>query len=128
MSKEMEPAYGATLQLESVNGEVKIADDVIAAIAGMATTEIEGVAYMSGNITKEIIGKLGIKNLCKGVTISVEDNKVSAELSVVLRYGYSIPKTARAIQEKVKNSIESMAGLIVEHVNVRVIGVDIDKA
>ncbi|MDO4316794.1 MAG: Asp23/Gls24 family envelope stress response protein [Lachnospiraceae bacterium] len=128
MGKEMEPNYGATLELKGVDGEVKIADDVIAAIAGMAATEIEGVAYMSGNITKEIIGKLGIKNLSRGVVIRLEEGKVHAELSIVIRYGYSIPKTSRTIQEKVKSSIEGMTGLPVERVNVHIIGVDIDKA
>lgn len=128
MGKEMEPTYGATLELSGVDGEVKIADDVIAAIAGMAATEIEGVAYMSGNITKEIIGKLGIKNLSRGVVIRLEEGKVHAELSIVIRYGYSIPKTSRTIQEKVKSSIEGMTGLPVERVNVHIIGVDIDKA
>ncbi len=128
MSKELEPAYGATLNPENVDGEVKIADDVIAAITGLAATEIDGVAYMSGNLTNEIIGKLGIKNLSKGVTITLNDNKVSAEISVVLRYGYSIPKTSRTIQEKVKSAIEGMTGLEVERVNVHIIGVDIDKA
>lgn len=128
MSKELEPTYGATLNLENVAGEVKIADDVVAAITGLAATEIDGVAYMSGNLTNEIIGKLGIKNLSKGVTITLNDNKVSAEISVVLRYGYSIPKTSRTIQEKVKSAIEGMTGLEVERVNVHVIGVDIDKA
>lgn len=128
MGKEMEPNYGATLELNGVDGEVKIADDVIAAIAGMAATEIEGVAYMSGNITKEIIGKLGIKNLSRGVVIRLEEGKVHAELSIVIRYGYSIPKTSRTIQEKVKSSIEGMTGLPVERVNVHIIGVDIDKA
>ncbi len=128
MGKEMEPTYGATLELSGVDGEVKIADDVIAAIAGMAATEIEGVAYMSGNITKEIIGKLGIKNLSRGVVIRIEEGKVHVGLSIVIRYGYSIPKTSGTIQEKVKSAIEGMTGLPVERVNVHIIGVDIDKA
>ncbi len=128
MGREMEPSYGATLKLNGVDGEVKIADDVIAAIAGMAATEIEGVAYMSGKITREIIGKLGIKNLSRGVVVRLEEEKVHVGLSVVIRYGYSIPKTSRAVQEKVKSSIEGMTGLPVESVNVHITGVDIDKA
>ncbi len=128
MSKETEQVYLATIDLSEINGTVMIAEDVVASVAGLAATEVEGVAYMSGNITKEIVGKLGIKNLSKGVVIGIEDNKVSAELSLVMRYGYGIPKTAKAVQERVKAAIENMTGLAVERVNVHIVGMDIDKA
>lgn len=105
-------------------GEVMIADDVIATIAGLAATEVEGVSAMQGNVTNELVGKLGMKNLTKGVRIKVTENGVSVELSVQMRYGYSIPKTCKAIQEKVKAAIENMVGLSVEVVNVHIVGVD----
>lgn len=105
-------------------GEVMIADDVIATIAGLAATEVDGVAAMQGNVTNELVGKLGMKNLTKGVHINVTEDGVCVELSVQMRYGYSIPKTCKLIQEKVKNAIENMVGLPVKIVNVHIVGVD----
>ena len=107
-------------------GEVMIADDVIATIAGLAATEVEGVSAMQGNVTNELVGKLGMKNLTKGVHIKVTEKGVAVELSVQMRYGYSIPKTCKTIQEKVKAAIENMVGLSVEVVNVHIVGVDTD--
>ncbi len=128
MSKELEPVYVTTTDEEEFGGSVNIAEDVVAAIVGLAATEVEGVAYMSGNVTNEIIGKLGIKNLSKGVVIGIEEGRVSAEVSLVMRYGYGIPKTAKAVQDKIKSAVENMTGLAVERVNVHIVGVDIDKA
>ncbi|MBR2409813.1 MAG: Asp23/Gls24 family envelope stress response protein [Lachnospiraceae bacterium] len=105
-------------------GEVMIADDVIATIAGLAATEVEGVFAMQGNVTNELVGRLGMKNLTKGVRIKLEESGVAVELSVQMRYGYSIPKTCKAIQEKVKSAIENMVGLSVGVVNVHIVGVD----
>ena len=107
-------------------GEVMIADDVIATIAGLAATEVEGVSAMQGNVTNELVGKLGMKNLTKGVRIKVTEAGVAVDLSVQMRYGYSIPKTCKSIQEKVKTAIENMVGLSVEVVNVHIVGVDTD--
>ena len=128
MSKENENQTGYTMETESQIGEVKIADDVVATIAGLATTEVEGVASMQGNLTNEIVGKLGVKNLSKGVKIELMRGKVHAELSVIMRYGYSIPKTCNAIQDRVKTAIENMTGLDVESVNIRIVGVETEKS
>ena len=128
MSKENENQNGYTMESESQIGEVKIADDVVATIAGLATTEVEGVASMQGNLTNEIVGKLGVKNLSKGVKIELMRGKVHAELSVIMRYGYSIPKTCNAIQDRVKTAIENMTGLDVESVNIRIVGVETEKS
>ncbi len=128
MSKENENQNGYTMETESQIGEVKIADDVVATIAGLATTEVEGVASMQGNLTNEIVGKLGVKNLSKGVKIELMRGKVHAELSVIMRYGYSIPKTCNAIQDRVKTAIENMTGLDVESVHIRIVGVETEKS
>jgi uncharacterized alkaline shock family protein YloU len=127
MSREIENQNGYTMETESPIGEVKIADDVVATIAGLATTEVEGVASMQGNLTNEIVGKLGVKNLSKGVKIELMRGKVHAELSVIMRYGYSIPKTCNAIQDRVKTAIENMTGLDVESVNIRIVGVETER-
>lgn len=120
--------YTATINVENSCGKVKIADDVIASIAGVAATEVEGVAAMSGNITNEIVGKLGVKNLSKGVVIDVQEDVVTVKLNLTMRYGYSIPKTSAEVQEKVKASIESMTGLNVSCVDIRIAGIELDKA
>ena len=125
MAKEIEGknANWSSKEISSI-GEVMIADDVIATIAGLATTEVEGVSAMQGNVTNELVGKLGMKNLTKGIRIKVDENGVSVDLSVQMRYGYSIPKTCKAIQERVKSAIENMVGLTVEVINVHIVGVD----
>ncbi len=120
---ENKNANWSSKEISSI-GEVMIADDVIATIAGLAATEVEGVSAMQGNVTNELVGKLGMKNLTKGVRIKVTEAGVAVELSVQMRYGYSIPKTCKAVQEKVKAAIENMVGLSVEVVNVHIVGVD----
>ena len=105
-------------------GEVQIADEVVAIIAGLAATEVEGVASMAGNITNELVGKLGMKNLSRGVKVAVSENEVTVEMSLNMAYGYSIPKTSAKVQERVKSAIENMTGLSVSEVNIHIAGVD----
>lgn len=105
-------------------GEVQIADEVVAIIAGLAATEVEGVASMAGNVTNELISKLGMKTLSKGVKVVVESGVVSVELALNLKFGYNIPNTSAAVQEKVKSAIENMTGLSVADVNIRIAGVE----
>ena len=104
-------------------GEVRIADEVIAIIAGLAATEVEGVASMAGNITNELVGRLGMKNLSKGVRVEVTEDRVSVDLSLNIRYGCSIPQVSGQVQEKVIFAIENMTGLTVLDVNIRIAGV-----
>lgn len=126
MSKESENnAY--TKNNDNTFGEVLIANDVIATIACVAATEIEGVAAMSGNITNEIIGKFGVKNATKGAKIDLEDGVVRVDLSITMQYGYSIPKVSTLIQERVKGAISDMTGLKVMEVNIHIVGVNIKK-
>ena len=105
-------------------GEVHVADEVVAIIAGLAATEVEGVASMAGNITNELVSKLGMKNLSKGVKVQVAEKTVSVEVALNISYGYSIPEVSEKVQEKVKSAIETMTGLSVAIVNVRIATVD----
>ena len=105
-------------------GTVKIADDVVAIIAGLAATEVKGVASMAGNIPNELIAKLGMKKLSKGVKVEVVEENVTVDLGVNLEYCFSIPETTKKVQKKVKEAIENMTGLHVEDVNVRVAGIN----
>ena len=108
-------------------GEVKIASDVVAVIAGLAANEVEGVYSMAGNITNELIGKLGMKNMSKGVKVVMEDGTVRVDMALNMKYGYSIPKVSKQVQEKVSQQIENMTGLIVPEVNIRIAGVNLGE-
>lgn len=108
-------------------GEVRIADEVVAIIAGLAATEVEGVSSMRGNITNELVSKLGMKNLSKGIKVKIQENVVSVDVALNIRFGYAIPKVSANVQEKVKSAIENMTGLGVSRVNVRIARVDLDK-
>lgn len=109
-------------------GEVQIADEVVAIIAGLAATEVEGVAAMAGNITNELISKLGMRNLSKGVKVLVTDRNVDVDLALNIEYGYSIMKVSEKVQDKVKAAIENMTGLEVSMVNIRIASVNMEKA
>ena len=114
--------------LENGNmGQVQIAYEVVAIIAGLAATEVEGVASMAGNITNELVSKLGKKSLSKGIRVKVEDGIVNVNVALNIAYGYSVPKTCKKVQEKVKAAIENMTGLEVEKVDIQIANVSISK-
>lgn len=110
---------------KNMAGEVKIADEVVAIIAGLAATEVDGVDSMAGNITNELVGKLGMKNLSKGVKVDVTEEHVSVDLSLNIKYGYNIPQVSEKVQEKVSAAIENMTGLTVLDVNIKIAGVNL---
>ena len=105
-------------------GEIRVADDVVSIIAGLAATEVEGVGSMAGNITNEIVAKTGIKNLSKGVHVDVMDGIVTVDLDLNIKYGYAIPEVSGNVQERVRTAIETMTGLTVGTINVRIASVD----
>lgn len=127
MANERENTTNYTIYENGSLGEVQIADEVVAIIAGIAATEVEGVAAMAGNIQKEFISKLGMKVLSKGVRITVAEGEVTVDLSIILDYGYSIPEVTGNVQERVKNAIETMTGLKVSDVNIRVADVKLEN-
>lgn len=125
MAKDERNIY--TIRNDASKGEIKIADEVVAIIAALAATEVEGVASMAGNITNELIGKLGMKNLSKGVKVDVLEGIVTVSLALNLKYNYSIVEVSARVQEKVKNAIENMTGLEVADVNIKVAGVEMES-
>lgn len=114
------------LQEDENIGTVQIADEVVAMIASLAATEVEGVCSMAGNISNELMSKVGVKSLTKGVKVEVIASSVKVELAVLMEYGYNIPGTSRKVQERVKNAIENMTGLAVTDVNIRIAGVNMN--
>ncbi|MFP4020307.1 MAG: Asp23/Gls24 family envelope stress response protein [Halanaerobium sp.] len=105
-------------------GSIKIADEVVGIITGLAATEIDGVAGMSGGLAGGLADMLGRKNLSKGVKVEVTDDTASVDVYVIINYGNSIPDVAWKIQDNVKQAIEGMTGLNVKAVNVHVQGVN----
>ena len=108
-------------------GTVKISDDVVSIISGIAATEVKGVAGMSGGIAGGIAELLGRKNQSKGVKVTIGEKEVNIDLHVIMEYGVKIPDVAWEIQEKVKKAVETMTGLNVVEVNIHVQGVTMDK-
>lgn len=108
-------------------GEVKIADDVVAMIASLASNEIEGVSSLVGNFANDIMSKVGRKNLAKGAKVELNGKEVHVSVSLVVEYGYNIPSTCGKVQERVKSAIENMTGLKVIDVDVRIVGINMPK-
>lgn len=105
-------------------GEVHIANEVVAIIAGLAATEVEGVAGMLGTLTGDLVELLGKKNLSKGVHVEVTEDSISLELSLIVTFGACIPEVSKNVQEKVKNAVETMTGLTVDNIDIKIAGVD----
>ena len=104
-------------------GNIHISEEVLAAISAAAALEVDGVSSLAANLGSDIAELLGKKNLAKGVRVRMEDDKVVVDLSVLMAYGHTIPEMCKAVQEGVKNAVESMTGLEVSAVNVNVGGV-----
>ena len=114
-----------TFQIKSdETGAIRVSEEVVAIIAGLAATEVEGVSSMAGNITNEIVSKLGMKNLSKGIFVEVMDGEIKVDVALNIAYGYAIPEISEKVQERVKTSVENMTGLTVAVVNIRIASVD----
>ena len=107
-------------------GAVQIADDVVAVIASLAAAEVDGV-YLAGNMTNELIGKVGKKGVSKGVRVDVLGGNVSVEMVITMEFGRNIPAVSQKVQAKVKSAIENMTGLTCSDVNIRIAGVNTKK-
>ena len=117
-----------TFQIKSDEiGDIRVSEEVVAIIAGLAATEVEGVSSMAGNITNEIVSKLGMKNLSKGIFVEVLDGEIKVDVALNIAYGYAIPEISAKVQEKVKSSVENMTGLTVAVVNIRIASVDMGE-
>ncbi|MDO4344486.1 MAG: Asp23/Gls24 family envelope stress response protein [Eubacteriales bacterium] len=126
MGKEERQSNFTVMDMDGM-GQVQISNEVVTIIAGLAATEVKGVASMAGNITNELVSRMGIKSLSKGVKISIENGVVNVDLNLNLDYGYSVPKTSAKVQEKVKAAIENMTGLTVENVNIQIASVTMES-
>ena len=106
---------------------VKIANDVVGKIAAIAALEVEGVSAMGNNITAELLGKVGAKNLMKTVRVEIIDGKVAVAVAITVDYGVSLQGVSGAVQRKVKQAVENMTGLKVKSVTVKIAGISLAK-
>lgn len=128
MASETAHVNTVKMQADGCEGVVRIADDVVAIIAGLAASDVKGVASLGGNVTRDVISRLGIKSLSKGVKLTVDDEgEANVSLSVNVRYGFNVPETCRKVQDRVKTAIETMTGLKVGEVNIRVASIVVGK-
>ncbi len=122
------PVLENNSQIDNVEyGQIKISDEVVATVAGLAASEVEGIWSMSGGFAGNLSDLLGRKNLSKGVKVEVGEEEAAIDLNVVVEYGIKIPDVAWQVQENVKTAIETMTGLKVVEVNIHVQGVYIPK-
>ena len=114
-------------EIKTENEGIQISSDVVAVIAGVAVSEVQGVSGMSGGfaggITEVLSGK---KNLAKGIKVEINEDTARIDVNIIVEYGSRIPDVAFEIQNRVKKSVENMTGLKVEEVNVHVQGVNTD--
>ena len=102
---------------------VKIANDVVGKIAAIAALEVDGVCAMGNNVTTEIMGKVGMRNILKNVKVTYVNGELDIDMIITVEYGYNIPGTSQKVQARVKQAIENMTGLEVGVVNVRIGGI-----
>lgn len=107
--------------------KIKISEDVIATIAGIAASENENLASMSGGFVDGIAGMLGRKSPSKGIKVEIRDNTATIDMSVVMQYGCKIHEVSRDMQKRVRQAVETMTGMVVTSVNVNVLGVSLGK-
>ncbi|MBO4899493.1 MAG: Asp23/Gls24 family envelope stress response protein [Lachnospiraceae bacterium] len=106
-------------------GSVKIADEVVGMIAALAATEVEGVHGMPGDVTSELLDKVGVKAAGRGVKVAVNGKNVKIDISIVMEYGYNIPTTCQQVQDKIKTTVENMTGLEVTDIGVKISGIKV---
>lgn len=115
-------------EINNEYGAIRIADEVVATVAGLAAIDVEGVAAMSGGWSTDLVEKLGRKNFGKGIKVEVSDDETKIDIYTVVQFGYPIPDVASNVQKEVKMAVETMTGLNVAQVNVHVVGVSMKKA
>ena len=118
MEEKERSAY--VLQDKDQSGSIRIANEAISQIAGIAAMEVEGVESLTGNMAGEFMSRVGVKNAGRGVKCLVQGDSVRIDMTITVKFGHNIPLTAKLVQEKVRSAVENMTGLTVENVNVRI--------
>lgn len=114
-------------EINNEYGVIRIADEVVATVAGLAASDVEGVAAMSGGWSTDLVEKLGRKNFGKGIKVEVNGDETKIDIYIVVEFGYAIPEVAANVQKEVKVAVETMTGLNVSAVNVHIAAVSVKK-
>ena len=118
------------LQMTSTSngfGKIEIAPEVIEVIAGIATSEVEGVTSMRGNFAAGVVEKLGRKNPGKGVRVELAEEGIKVDVYVLMKFGVSIPTVAQEVQDNIRQALLTMTALEVAEINIHVVGVEFEK-
>ncbi|CFX49446.1 Alkaline shock protein Asp23 [Syntrophomonas zehnderi OL-4] len=108
-------------------GVIRIADEVVSTVAGLAAIEVEGVVSLSGGWGTDLVEKLGKKNFGKGIKVEIDNNETAIDIFLIIQFGYTIPQVAETVQREVKVAVETMTGLEVTTVNVHIVSVSMKK-
>ncbi|MGR6836404.1 Asp23/Gls24 family envelope stress response protein [Syntrophomonas erecta] len=108
-------------------GAIRIADEVVSTVAGLAAIEVEGVANLSGGWGTDLAEKLGRKNFGKGIKVEVVEEETKIDIFLVVEFGYPIPEVAENVQKEVKTAVEVMTGLTVTAINIHIVSVQMNK-
>ncbi len=127
MSENKEMNEKIEVAEEGCTGVIQIADDVVSSIAALAVTEVDGVSMLAGNIPNEMVAKLGKRNLAKVIKVTMEEQTINMDISIVVKFGFNVVEVSKAVQERVKQALLNMTGLTVKTVNVKVSGIDLGE-
>ena len=109
-------------------GKVEIAPEVIEVIAGLAASEVEGIAQMRGNFASGVVEKLGKKNHGKGVKVELNEDSIKIDVYCLVKFGISIPKVAQEAQDNIRQTLLNMTALDAKEVNIHIVGVQFETA
>jgi uncharacterized alkaline shock family protein YloU len=127
----MNMAENQVIEIKDMNsefGRVEIAPEVIEVIAGIAATEVEGIASMKGNFAGGIVEKLGKKNHGKGIRVEISENGIKIDVYCVVKFGVAIPVVAEKAQENIRQTLLTMTALEANEVNVHIVGIQFEQA
>lgn len=113
-------------QGNSGHGKVEIAPEVIEVIAGIAASEVEGVAQMRGNFATGVVERLGKKNHGKGVKVELSEEGITVDVYCLMKFGVSIPTVAGKVQDNIRQALLNMTALEAEAVNIHVVGISFE--
>lgn len=117
-----------TIELANEQGEIIITNEVIGVIASLAAMEVDGVASMAGDATKDLISKISKRALSKGVKVDIAEDEVTLVVALTIKYGYNVMEVSKKVQDRVKSAVENMTGLRATNINVRVAGIAVEEA
>ncbi len=125
----MKESKRATLTLKNEDGDgfIQVADEVVSNIAGLAVTEVDGVARLTGNVPGDLMNSRGRKGIFRGIHVTYGENSIRVYVSIVVKFGFNIVDVSGAVQERVTQALQTMTGLTPSIVNVRVSGIDFSE-